>query len=151
MSTLVHSIRDLEELAAAIHHQNALVSLFRCKGPEGGFTTNFRVNRSYPLLLKPLLMTSMGLGSLRRPLKATGTEEGVSPLSSVPLNPYDKLFDYLAVMKLSMEMILNLLRAFPDDIKRYFGRRPSEKHSLAFSVSKIVVRELGLAEAVQSK
>lgn len=151
MTTLVHTIRDLEELAATIHHQNALVSLFRSKGPEVGFTTNFRVNRSYPLLLKPLLMTSMGLGSLSRPLKATGTEKGVSPLSSVPLNTYDKLFDYLAVMKLSMEMALNLLRAFPDDIKRYFGRRPSEKHSLAFAVSKIVVRELGLAEAVQSK
>ncbi|KAF9293054.1 hypothetical protein BGZ88_005854 [Linnemannia elongata] len=150
MTTLVHSIRDLEELAASIHYQNTLVSLFRCKGSEGGFTTNFRVNRSYPLLLKPLLMTSMGLGSLSRPLKVTGTEKGVSPLSSVPLNSYDKLFDYLAVMKLGMEMILNLLRAFPDDIKRYFSRRPSEKHSLAFAVSKIVARELGLAEAVRN-
>ncbi|KAG0055008.1 hypothetical protein BGZ90_005841 [Linnemannia elongata] len=99
---------------------------------------------------KPLLMTSMGLGSLSRPLKVTGTEKGVSPLSSVPLNSYDKLFDYLAVMKLSMEMILNLLRAFPDDIKRYFSRRPSEKHSLAFAVSKTVARELGLAEAVRN-
>jgi hypothetical protein len=151
MVTLVHAIRDLEEVAEEIHHQKALVSMFRSKGPDGGFTTNFRENRSHPLLKKPLFMTSMGLGNLSRPLKATGTEEGVSPLASVPLNPYDKLYDYLAVMKLGMEMTLNLLRAFPDDVKKYFGRRPSEKHSLAFAVSKIVVRDLGLTETAQSK
>ncbi|KAF9923621.1 hypothetical protein FBU30_006371 [Linnemannia zychae] len=148
VQSLVYILRDLEELAAEIHHRSALVSIHR--DAEKRFTSRLCVNRTHPLLEKPLLMTSTGVNSKFRALKSTGTEKGVSPLASIPLNPYDKVFDYLAVMKLGMEMILNLLRTFPDDMRVYFGRRPNEKHALAFTVSKIESRELGLTEDAQN-
>ncbi|KAF9904205.1 hypothetical protein EC991_002953 [Linnemannia zychae] len=150
VSTLVYCIRDLEELAATIHHQKTLVLVHRSRRPEGGFITNIHEQRTHPLLEKPLFMTSMGLGGQSKDLKATGTEIGVSPLACVPLNPYDKVFDYLAVLKLSLEMVLNLLRTLPDDMRRLFGRRPNERHALAFVVSKIEVRDLGLAEEARN-
>ncbi|KAF9123614.1 hypothetical protein BGW39_008828 [Mortierella sp. 14UC] len=150
VSTLVYSLRDLEELAAAIHHRKTLVLVHRSRGPVCGFITSSHEHRTHSLLEKPLFMTSMGLGSQSKELKATGTEIGVSPLACVPLNPYDEVFDYLAVLKLSLEMVLNLLRTLPDDMGRLFGRRPNERHALAFVVSKIEVRDLGLADEARN-
>ncbi|KAG0204478.1 hypothetical protein BGX33_008428 [Mortierella sp. NVP41] len=141
--TLVYSIRDLEEVAAAIKHRRDLVSLHQPHGAGTPFTTSIWKSRTHTLLEKPLLMTSVrGRGGTMIP---TGAEKGVSPLASVPLNANDKIFDYLVVLKLELELVVNLFRAVSDEMKALFTKRANEMRAIAFAVAKISARDLGLA------
>ncbi|KAF9918678.1 hypothetical protein BX616_006761 [Lobosporangium transversale] len=77
----------------------------------------------------------------------TASEEGGlgSRLVSAFVSPQNKLFDFVLLLKLELEFILNIIRAFPDYSQYLSEKEPTEYRALAYAVSRIAVGGLGLS------
>ncbi|KAG0009178.1 hypothetical protein BGZ80_002660 [Entomortierella chlamydospora] len=222
---MIHSIRDLVELAGEIHNRRAVGSIWQ--GKDSSLTNNFGSISSSPVIIAPKVepfgpgsgeinladafsappksfhkrqespamqqrATSLSLVSSTSP-----NGPGLAPLSPPPpssspispptslfssfyenlsedvhyrplslglagneggmgarrmaafMSPDNRIFDYMVLLKLELEFILNIIHTVPEYRTYLFNREPSEYRALAFAVSKIVVWDLGLPAQAQ--
>ncbi|KAF9351992.1 hypothetical protein BGX26_010103 [Mortierella sp. AD094] len=106
--------------------------------PPTSLFSSFYENLSEDVHYKPL---SLGLAA---------NEGGMgSRRIAAFMSPDNRIFDYMVLLKLELEFILNVIHTAPEYRTYLFNREPSEYRALAFAVSKIVVWELGLPAQAQ--
>ncbi|KAF9170090.1 hypothetical protein BGX20_009448 [Mortierella sp. AD010] len=106
--------------------------------PPTSLFSSFYENLSEDVHYRPL---SLGLA---------GNEGGMgSRRMAAFMSPDNRIFDYMVLLKLELEFILNIIHMVPEYRTYLFNREPSEYRALAFAVSKIVVWDLGLPAQAQ--
>ncbi|KAG0197891.1 hypothetical protein BGX28_008624 [Mortierella sp. GBA30] len=135
------SIAALRASALDVAMESSIVA-----SSEAGIRSSFSsfVNNTYqPLTYKPAIANRTAFdGSL----DSTPSSSRLSLLG-----PHHKIFDYLVQWKLEMELVLTILRMIPGYAESLAEREPNDFQTLAFAVSAVVVRDMGLPAQAQAQ
>ncbi|KAF9204967.1 hypothetical protein BGZ49_004643 [Haplosporangium sp. Z 27] len=107
--------------------------------PPTSLFSSFHENLSENVHYKPI---SLGLGC--------NDGEGVGSRRMMSfMSPDNRIFDFMVLLKLELEFVLNVIHTVPEYRTYLFNREPTEYRALAFAVSKIVVWEMGFPVQAQ--
>lgn len=111
------------------------------------YFSSFLHNTHQPLQFKPAILN-------RTSFDCSVSNGSCPPASSSRLEllgPHHQVFDYLAQLKLEMELLLTILRTIPGYVEALTEKDPNNFHALVFAMGAIAVRDLGLPVQAQCK
>ncbi|CAO3568775.1 unnamed protein product [Mortierella alpina] len=109
------------------------------------YFSSFLQNTHQPLQYKPAILN-------RTSFDCSVSSGSCPPASSSRLDllgPHHQVFDYLAQLKLEMELLLTIFRTIPGYVEALTEKDPNNFQALVFAVGAIAVRELGLPVQAQ--